>query len=128
MLERVSHTLGLLPKPKAARTSATIPPATIEKIQKFYTNDEISWQAPGKRDTKTVKENGVNVKYQKRHLLYNIREVYELFIQENPGKRILCLFETHGSSFISNFFLFMMHRCINQSIFICKVTTEIRVA
>jgi hypothetical protein len=78
VFERVGHSLGLLLKPKAARTSATIPAALVEKVQKFYTNNEISWPAPGKRDTKTVKENGINVKYQKQHLLYSIREVYEL--------------------------------------------------
>ena len=69
----------------------------------FFTKDEISWQDPRKRDTKTIKENGVNVKYQKRYLLYNIREVYQLFIQENPSKRIPNAFETHINTYNSNF-------------------------
>ena len=86
VFENLGHSLGLLSKQGAARTSAALPSALVEKIQKFYTSNEISWQAPGKRDTKTVKENGINVKYQKRCLLYSIREVYELFLEQNPGK------------------------------------------
>ncbi len=42
----------------------------------------------GKRDSKTIKENGINVKYQKDHLLYNIREVYQLFMKQNPREKI----------------------------------------
>ena len=50
-----------------------------------------SWQAPGKRDCVTVRENGsrVRVRYQKRFLLFNLREVHQLFIHHNPGMDIL---------------------------------------
>ncbi len=80
MSERIGYSLGLLSKSKAARTPASIPPAYNRKTQKFYANDEIFWQAPGKRDTKTVEENGIHVKHQKPHLLYNNREFYDLLI------------------------------------------------
>jgi hypothetical protein len=63
VFKRVGYDLGLLPKPKAARTSASISPAIMEKVQKFYITYAISWQTPGKRDTKTIKENGKNVIY-----------------------------------------------------------------
>ncbi|CAF2106749.1 unnamed protein product [Rotaria magnacalcarata] len=60
----------------------------IQKVKEFYNNDSISWQAPGKRDCITVRENGIRVKYQKRFLLFNIREVHQLFVQDNPGASI----------------------------------------
>jgi hypothetical protein len=40
---------------------------------------------PGKRDVVVIKEDGNKTTYQKRILLYNIREVFELFRAENPG-------------------------------------------
>ncbi|CAF1044674.1 unnamed protein product, partial [Didymodactylos carnosus] len=80
VLQHAGQTLGLLPTPKAKRTQSNIPARVIKQIESFYKQDSISWQAPGKRDCVTVKENGVKVKRQKRHLLYNIREVYELLI------------------------------------------------
>jgi len=61
----------------------------IQKVQDFYTNDNISWQAPGKRDYVTIRENGSRVRYQKRFLLFNLREVHQLFIHDNPGMDIL---------------------------------------
>ena len=41
---------------------------------------------PGKRDAIVINENGTKTSYQKRVLLYTIREAYELFLAENPGK------------------------------------------
>ncbi len=93
VLQRVSEELGITPKTKAVRIQQKIPPSVVKTIQEFYKLDTISWQAPGKRDTKVVKENGVKVKYQKRHLLLNIREVYELFMEQYPSKKTHCLFE-----------------------------------
>lgn len=91
VVESVARDLGLLSKRKATRTSVNLPPTLIEKVQKFYASNDISWQAPGKRDTKTVKENGTKVQYQKRYLLYSISEVFELFIEQNPGRWMLYL-------------------------------------
>ncbi len=59
----------------------------MKDIKEFYLPDPISWQAPGSRDCKAVEENGAKVKYHKHHLLHNLREVYELFIQKNPSKK-----------------------------------------
>ena len=91
VLERIVQEFGLLPKTKAKRTNAQLSDLLIENIEEFYTKDFISWQAPGKRDYITMKENGIKVKHQKRHLLYNLREVYELFLQENPSKQMTLL-------------------------------------
>ncbi|CAF1419565.1 unnamed protein product [Rotaria sordida] len=40
---------------------------------------------PGKHDTIVVNDNGNKTTYQKKILLYTIREAYELFLAENPG-------------------------------------------
>ena len=92
-MRSLTHSLGIAPVPKAVRTQAAISDADVQKVQKFYELDSISWQAPGKRDTKTVRENGVKVKRQRRHLLLNVREVYALFIEENQGENVPELFE-----------------------------------
>lgn len=93
VVRSLSHSLGITPAPKGVRAQAAISDANVQKVQKFYELDSVSWQAPGKRDTKTVRENGVKMKRQKRHLLYNVREVYALFIAENPGENTRRLFE-----------------------------------
>ncbi|CAF1638745.1 unnamed protein product [Rotaria magnacalcarata] len=89
VLEHICQDLGILPKPKAARIQSKIPASVRTKVEQFYLKDYISWQAPGKRDHKTIKENGLKVRCQK--CLYNIRQVYELFIQENPRTVIQCV-------------------------------------
>ena len=80
-----------LSKAKAEHTNGQLSDSLVDRIEEFYTKDFISWQAPGKRDFVTTKDNGIKVNHQKRHLLYNLREVYELFLQENPGKQMKSL-------------------------------------
>ena len=51
--------------------------------------DDISYQLPGKRDVVVVKDsNGSKVTYQKRILLNNLRETFELFKEENNNVNI----------------------------------------
>ncbi|CAF1313207.1 unnamed protein product [Adineta ricciae] len=50
----------------------------------------IRYQAPGKKDSITIKENGEKKKLQKRYLLYSLNEIYQLFIEENPQIAIGC--------------------------------------
>jgi hypothetical protein len=88
ILTRVGQNLGLFQTPRPQRQQAAIPMDVIQKVQDFHKNDSISWQAPGKRDYVTVREKGTRVKYQKRFLLFNIREVHQLFIQDHPGMNI----------------------------------------
>ena len=88
ILTRVGQNLGLFQTPTSQRQQAAIPMDVIQKVQDFYKNDNISWQAPGNRDYVTIRENGTRVKYQKRFLLFNIREVHQLFIQDHPGMNI----------------------------------------
>ena len=49
-----------------------------QKVKQFYACDDISRQAPGKKDAVTVKEDGVKKTYQKRHLTMSVLEAYSL--------------------------------------------------
>ena len=55
---------------------------------KFYVRDDISRQAPGKRDPIVVRTNNEKKKMQRQHLSMNISEAYQIFKQQNPDKNI----------------------------------------
>lgn len=59
-----------------------------DKVLNFYCRDDISYQAPGKRDFKSIKnkESGKRERIQKRHMCMTIGEAYELFKNENNVK------------------------------------------
>lgn len=61
-----------------------VPQHIRNKIQEFYERDDISRQVPGRKDAVTVWENGKKFKKQAQHLVYSLREVFELFKLENP--------------------------------------------
>ena len=58
---------------------------TIKKIHAFYQRDDISRQAPGRKDVLTIRDaKGTKTKHQKRHLTSSILEVFALFKEEYP--------------------------------------------
>jgi hypothetical protein len=61
---------------------------TIEAVKNFYTRDDISRMAPGKRDVVTIKDQEGKKKLQKRHLYMSIKETYGVFKDENPNVKI----------------------------------------
>ncbi|CAM4848043.1 unnamed protein product [Rotaria magnacalcarata] len=81
----LAQTVGILPRKDHQRTTRKLSSTTQNSIVSFYCRDDISYQMPGKRDTIVVNDNGQKTTYQKRILLYTIREAYELFLAENPG-------------------------------------------
>ncbi|CAF4454979.1 unnamed protein product, partial [Didymodactylos carnosus] len=75
---------NLVPKPVQQRTCANISDEIKNAVHKFYLRDDVSYQLPGKRDTIVVKnDDNTKITYQKRILLNNLRESFELFIEEN---------------------------------------------
>ena len=46
--------------------------STVQCVQKFYFQDSISWQAPGRRDYVIVRQRGKKSKLQKRHLMWSL--------------------------------------------------------
>ena len=51
---------------------------TIEIVQKYYENDEISRMLPGKNDLVSMKAGNVRVHRQKRLILMNLNELYSV--------------------------------------------------
>ncbi|CAF0901140.1 unnamed protein product [Didymodactylos carnosus] len=77
---------GLIPKPTHHRTSVQLSAKLKKDIYNFYVRDDVSYQLPGKRDTIVVKDDdGQKTTYQKRILINNLRENYELFKVENKN-------------------------------------------
>lgn len=59
-----------------------------EKVKQFYVQDDISRQAPGRKDSVVIKEDGVKKTYQKSHLTLSVLEAYRVFQEENPEIKI----------------------------------------
>ncbi|CAM4982008.1 unnamed protein product [Rotaria socialis] len=86
LITKVAEDLKILKiQKKQERDYQALPTTVKNKVYEFYCRDDISYQAPGKRDSITIKENGLRKKMQKKYLLFTLRELYELFIQENPN-------------------------------------------
>ncbi|CAF1114752.1 unnamed protein product, partial [Rotaria magnacalcarata] len=89
----LAEKFGLVPKSKHQRITLQLADKLKIDIHNFYQRDDISYQRddisyqlPGKRDTVVVKEDdGKKVTYQKRILINNLRETYELFKDENKS-------------------------------------------
>ncbi|CAB3977243.1 Hypothetical predicted protein [Paramuricea clavata] len=59
----------------------------VELVKTFYQRDDISRQAPGRKDVINVQDkNGQKVSYQTRHLTSSVMETYALFCKEYPNK------------------------------------------
>ncbi len=58
---------------KANNHMLSLAAETIEAVKNFYTRDDISRMAPGKRDVVTIKDQEGNKKMQKRHLYMSIK-------------------------------------------------------
>ena len=55
----------------------------------FFSRDNISRQAPGKRDVVKIKlDDGSKIEKQKRHLVVSIMEAYNVWKSENPSQKI----------------------------------------
>ncbi len=103
VITAMAESVGLLPKPAHQRVSRTVPLKIQKAILAFYERDDISYQMPGKRDTVIVKQYGSKQTYQKRILLFNLREIHQMFLQDNPGMRL--------------FFILFSYRSKNECIF-----------
>ncbi|CAF1582205.1 unnamed protein product, partial [Didymodactylos carnosus] len=86
IVQHLAQKFGLIPKPTHHRTSVQLSPKLKKDIYNFYVRDDVSYQLPGKRDTIVVKDDvGQKTTYQKRVLINNLRENYELFKEENKN-------------------------------------------
>ena len=64
--------------PQKQEGPTSLPEHLKADVTDFYMRDDISTQAPSKRDSIAVRENNVKKTMQKRHLSMNISEVYQI--------------------------------------------------
>ena len=57
-------------------------------VYEYYCHDDISRQAPGKRDYVTVWKSDGKERLQKRHLYFSLGEAFALFVEEYPSIQI----------------------------------------
>ena len=60
----------------------------VTLVEEFYELDEVSRMMPGKKDYVSVRQGDSRIHQQKRLVLSNLKEVYQLFKQQNPMKTI----------------------------------------
>lgn len=63
--------------------------AVNQEVIEFYQNDEVSRQAPGKRDVRSIRDKATvkKIKVPIRHLLMNITEAYYEFKKKVTGNK-----------------------------------------
>ena len=61
---------------------------TIDAVEAFYYNDDISRSSPNSNDFVSLKVDGKKIKKSVKHLLYPIKEVQAMFLSENPDMKI----------------------------------------
>lgn len=80
---------GVMCSPDPKPGSKTLAENVVELVQNFYNSDEVSRQLPGKKDYVSVK-NGDNKRthVQKRLVLANLKEIYNLFKETNKSVKV----------------------------------------
>lgn len=89
---KMSRTLkkefGILPEVPHMSKGKIITQETKEVIQKFFESDEISRVCPGKKDYKIIKDDkGKKLITQKRLVLMNLKEAYELYKKDDSSNK-----------------------------------------
>ena len=84
---KLAKASGILTTPNS-KNGRPIIQETKELVIKFYNDDEVSRLMPGKKDCISLKVDGTKVHIQKRLLLSNLKEAYQLFVERHPDKKI----------------------------------------
>lgn len=74
---------GILAMPDY-RSGKHLPEETVQKVREFYEDDRYSRVMPHKKETVTVRIGEEKQKMQKRLLLSDIKDLYELFCTQHP--------------------------------------------
>ena len=78
---------GVLSSP-VPKPGHSLPFATVKQVTDFYESDEVSRMMPGKKDFVSVRQEGKRIHVQKRLVLSNLKEVYQMFKDAFPGQKI----------------------------------------
>ena len=73
------------PNPKSGHP---LSPETTDLVTAFYESDEVSRIMPGKKDFVSVKQGEQHTHIQKRLVLSNLRELYQLFKNKFPNEKV----------------------------------------
>lgn len=65
-----------------------LPDEVVNKVRDYYHSEDVSRIQPGMNDCKSVSQNGSKTLEQKRLILFNIKELYSKFKEENPELKI----------------------------------------
>lgn len=93
VVTKIAEDVGLSISPKHVPVKphqGQISAETKKLVKDFYLQDDISRQLPGKKDVKSIKnvETGRKEKVAKRMLMYNLREVHKLFMDQHTEHKI----------------------------------------
>ena len=78
---------GILETPNP-KLGSTLSPQSVLHIQQFYESDDISRLMPGRKDFVSAKQGKQRVHIQKRLVLSNLKEVYQLFKDTFPTEKV----------------------------------------
>lgn len=79
---------GPMSTPKDRIPSRTTPDSVVKLVHNFYSDDECSRACAGSREYTIVNEDGEKITKQRRMLMMNLNEAYQLFKKEHPSIKI----------------------------------------
>ena len=94
VIERLAEKAGIsVNKSSPSQRSTSLSVKTVTAVNAFYLSNDISWQAPGRKDRVIVREKASDGKIQKRteqtrYMLMSLREAHQKFKEEHPGDEI----------------------------------------
>lgn len=77
-----------VPTPPKQSPTNKIPEDVRQRVRDFYLRHDISWTAPGRRDSVTVVRDGQKVQEQRHYLVMTLSEAYNLYKEEHPADSI----------------------------------------
>ncbi len=86
--KQIQKEKGIMSTPNIKLGSTILNQETALLAQKFYEDDDISRVCAGKRDFKTISSDGVIETKQRRLVLCNLKEVYQIFKKTYPNTKI----------------------------------------
>lgn len=94
--KKIQNEKGVLSTPDLKVGSCILDEDTIRLVQDFYEDEDISRVCPGKRDFVIISLNGEKISKQRRLVLCNLKEAYQIFKAKYPTIRIgFSRFSTH---------------------------------
>ena len=93
IVKRLAKEVGLDVASPKKKSKNGLNDNAIAKVKDFYSNNEISWQAPGRKDfvtIRTVNSDGTRAKTteQTRYLTVSLKEPYNHFMTINPNIKV----------------------------------------